>query len=135
MKITRSMRAAVAIGAVGTALVTSTLVGGVANAAYDPCDPKIIVDDTGATLAGGSIIDDCYTPITRPPLNPGGRPTTTTTEATTTTAPRTTTTMGETTTTMGETTTTMGTTSTTMAPPVTGATGARPVAAQASYTG
>ncbi len=127
MKNTRTIRAAVAAGAVGTALLTSTLLGGVADAGYDPCQPKFV------TEAGGSIIDPCYTPITRDSLPE--RPTTTTEATTTTTeAERPTTTEGERpTTTMGTTSTTMGTTTT--APTVGGATGARPVAAQASYTG
>jgi hypothetical protein len=121
-KTNRGIRAVIATAALGTVLVAGINPAG-AGEREEPC----YYDEYQNYI--------CYTPTTRPPLNPGGRPTTTTTEATTTTAPRTTTTMGETTTTMGETTTTMGTTSTTMAPPVTGATGARPVAAQASYTG
>ena len=120
-KNSRSIRIAVALGAAGTALVTSTLIGGTANAG--DCYPE-------SSIIARSY-DPCYTPATRP------EDTTTTTEAvvtTTTETEVTTTTEGERpTTTMGTVPTTMGPTTT--APVVDDATGARPVAARPSYTG
>ena len=122
---TRAIRAAIATGALGTALLV-----GIAPAAAGgggPNDPCVIKVGTGA----GRALDPCYTPATRP------EDTTTTTEAvvtTTTETEVTTTTEGERpTTTMGTTPTTAGPTTT--APTVGGATGARPVATQANYAG
>jgi hypothetical protein len=127
VNLTRTVRAAVAAGAVGTALLTSSLMANTAQAGN--CDPKESV------LAEGNArqVDPCYVPTTRPPIHipTTTRPTTTTTEAPTTTteAERPTTTVARPSTTMAPSTTT------TTAPVVGGATGARPVAAQAAYTG
>ena len=121
---TRAIRAAIATGALGTALLV-----GIAPAAAGgggPNDPCVIKVGTGA----GRALDPCYTPATRP------EDTTTTTEAqatTTTTETEATTTTEVTVTTQGTTPTTAGPTTT--APMVDDATGARPVAAQANYTG
>ena len=119
-KNSRSIRIAVALGAAGTALVTSTLIGGTANAG--DCYPE-------SSIIARSY-DPCYTPATRP------EDTTTTTEAeatTTTTETEATTTTEVTVTPQGTTPTTAGPTTT--APMVDDATGARPVAARPSYTG
>ena len=120
-KTNRGVRAAIAAGTLGLAVVGTGLFGGAAEAGR--CDPK----------DNEKIIDPCYVPTTRPPIHipTTTRPTTTTTEAptTTTAAERPTTTVARPSTTMAPSTTT------TTAPVVGGATGARPVAAQAAYTG
>lgn len=130
-KKSRTIRLAVALGAAATAVVGSGLISGAANAGYDPCYDWKVEDNVRG-------YDDCFTPATRP-------------ELTTTTA------AGATTTTAGETTTTEAPVTPTTEIPVTptteiddttttavdaeneaevdDATGAAPVAAQASYAG
>ena len=118
-KTTRGVRAAIAAGALGTALF----------AGIGPADAQQYCYE-GPIKDGVSRFVPIYcTTETRP------EDTTTTTEATTTTTEATTTTTeGERpTTTMGTVPTTMGPTTT--APVVDDATGARPVAAHPSYTG
>lgn len=112
IKTTRGARAAIAAGALGTALFAGF--GPAAAQVQNPCDSSYCP------------------PVTRPEL------TTTTAGGTTTTAGETTTTEAEetTTTVAGETTTTMaGETTTTATEAVDDAPGADPVEAQASYTG
>ncbi|MCB0988423.1 MAG: hypothetical protein KDB09_11720 [Acidimicrobiales bacterium] len=130
MTIKRSVRAVVAAGAVGTALLTSSLLGGTADAG------SIICDDFGANA---KIIDPCEpsTTIIIRTTTTMGRPTTTVGQ---TTVPQetTTTTEGEQPTTTARPTTTRPSTTlapTTTAPAVGNANAARPVAAQAAYTG
>ena len=121
---TRAICAAIATGALGTALLAG--LPPAAAGGGGPNDPCVIKVGTGA----GRALDPCYTPATRP------EDTTTTTEAqatTTTTETEATTTTEVTVTTQGTTPTTAGPTTT--APMVDDATGARPVAAQANYTG
>ncbi|HMS87928.1 MAG: hypothetical protein KA758_02580 [Acidimicrobiales bacterium] len=116
-KSTRGVRAAIAAGALGTALFTG----------IGPADAQSYCYES--SINAQSIVPIYCTTETRP------EDTTTTTEATTTTTEATTTTTeGERpTTTMGTVPTTMGPTTT--APVVDDATGARPVAARPSYTG
>ena len=121
---TRAIRAAIATGALGTALLV-----GIAPAAAGgggPNDPCVIKVGTGA----GRALDPCYTPATRP------GDTTTTTEAPATTP----TTETDANTATEGTVTTQGTTPTTAGPTTTahtvgGATGTPHVATQANYAG
>ena len=131
MTIKRSVRAVVAAGAVGTALLTSSLLGGTADAGS-------IICDKGAS-ANAKIIDPCEpsTTIIIRTTTTMGRPTTTVGQ---TTVPQetTTTTEGEQPTTTARPTTTRPSTTlapTTTAPAVGNANAARPVAARAAYTG
>lgn len=127
----RGVRALVASGIAGAGLVAVTMGGSPATGQKYPC---YYPQDRVARII---VLPDCETPSTRPEI------TTTTAAETTTTAAQTTTTEDDTPTTTrpAQTTTTVApgsTTSTTVRPGGVsggGAAPARPIAAQASYTG
>ena len=121
-KSSRSVRAAIAAGALSTAVIGIGVIGGPASAQNpDDCYPS------------KKIIDPCYYPTTidRPTTTVGQ--TTVPRETTTTEGERPTTTEGERPTTTARPTTT--TAPTTTAPAVGNANAASPVAARAAYTG
>ena len=124
----RGVRALIVTGVAGAGLLLSGLTGSIAESRplqtiIDPCQEYDVA----------KAAYPCYPPNTRNTIPENQTSSTTTTEATTTTTTRvTTTTEGEATTT---TTAAPGSTTTTAPAGVAGAGAARPVAAQASYTG